>query len=109
MTRLRHLQVNLYLPLEHDSGQLEHRLSTLVKAVDHGRRLSDFHVLVTAKRRAAQVPLSAREINALEALAEMEVRGRVEVQTRYYFRAVTACVSSMDLSRRMKANKQKGA
>ena len=103
MSRLRRLHVNVYLPQERNSGQLEVQLGALVKALDRGRRLLDFHVLVTAKRRAVQAPLSGREVNALEVLADMEVRGTVQVQTRYHFRAVWASVYGMKLPERMKA------
>lgn len=83
---------------------LQKRLEALVDALDRGRRLGDFHVLVTAKRRAAQIPLSGAEVKALEALAGMEIgsRGRVEVQTRGYFRAVGCSVEGLGLVGRMR-------
>lgn len=98
---LRHLQINLYLPQESDASALHERLSALVKATDQGQRLAEFHVLITGKRRGAQIPLTAGERDALEVLAQMEVRGSVKVETRYYFRAVTAGVKALDLQRRM--------
>ncbi|KAF2160598.1 hypothetical protein M409DRAFT_28984 [Zasmidium cellare ATCC 36951] len=98
---LRHLQINLYLPQESDASALHSRLEALVKATDHGKRLAEFHVLITGKRRGAQMPLTTGERSALEVLAQMEVRGSVEVQTRYYFRAVNAGVQVLDLQRRM--------
>ncbi|KAM3414111.1 hypothetical protein BST61_g10769 [Cercospora zeina] len=106
MSRLRYLHVNLYLPQEENSGKLELHLHALVRALDRGRRLMDFHVLVTAKRRAAQAPLSGREVSVLEALAEMEIRGTVQVQTRYHFHAVWDSVAGMNLPERMKARRQ---
>ncbi|KAK4497654.1 hypothetical protein PRZ48_010307 [Zasmidium cellare] len=98
---LRHLQINLYLPQDSDASALHDRLTALVKATDRGKRLAEFHVLITGKRRGSQMPLSAGERDALEVLAQMEVRGCVEVQTRYYFRAVSAGVRALDLQRRM--------
>ncbi|CAK4031714.1 Hypothetical predicted protein [Lecanosticta acicola] len=104
MKNLRRLQINVYLPQARDAWALQERLTALVNALDKGRRLAAFHILVTAKRRAAQIPLTMPERTALEVLAEMEVRGKVDVQTRYSFRAVTAGVQSLDLQRRMKAH-----
>lgn len=98
---LRHLQINLYLPQESDASALHDRLEALVKATDQGKRLTEFHVLITGKRRGAQVPLTAGERDALEVLAQMEVRGSVQVETRYYFRAVNAGVQALNLQRRM--------
>lgn len=98
---LRHLQINLYLPQEGDASALHDRLAALVKATDQGKRLTEFHVLITGKRRGAQIPLTADERDALEVLAEMEVRGSVKVETRYYFRAVNAGVQALELQRRM--------
>lgn len=98
---LRHLQVNLYLPQEGDGSALEEQLAALVKALDHGRRLSEFHVLISAKRRGTQMPLTPGEFKALQVLAQMEVRGSVEVLTRRHFRAVDAGVQSLNLQERM--------
>ena len=103
MQRLRHLQINIYLPSDdQNAALLQDRLSALVKSLDLGRRLATLHVLVTAKRRAAQIPLLQEEVLALEILAQMEVRGKVDVQTRYYFRAVSASVNALQLASRMK-------
>ncbi|KAF7190717.1 hypothetical protein HII31_07876 [Pseudocercospora fuligena] len=103
MQRLRHLQINIYLPSnDQNACLLQDRLSALVQSLDLGRRLASLHVLVTAKRRAAQIPLSQDGVLALEVLARMEVRGKVDVQTRYYFRVVSASVNALQLARRMK-------
>jgi len=99
---LRHLQINVYLPQESDASALETQLDAMVKSLDGGRRLMTFHVLITAKRRAAQIPLTLEEQRALETLAQMKVRGCVNVTTRYYFRAVSLGVRAMNLDRRMK-------
>ncbi|EME81461.1 uncharacterized protein MYCFIDRAFT_176738 [Pseudocercospora fijiensis CIRAD86] len=79
MRRLRHLQINIYLPSnDQNTSLLQDRLSALVQSLDRGRRLAILHVLVTAKRRAAQIPLSQDEVLALEVLAGMQVRGKVD-------------------------------
>ncbi|CAK1366774.1 unnamed protein product [Cercospora beticola] len=103
MSRLRHLHVNLCLPQEQNPGKLRFQLGAVVKALDRGRRLLDFHLLVTTKRGAARAPLSVGEISAIEALAEMEIRGTVQVRTRKSFQVVWAPVIGMNLLERMKA------
>jgi hypothetical protein len=104
LANLRHLRLNLNLPPQHDitlwTDKLSKQLSRFVEAIDHGRRLKDFKVLIGTwhKLRELGVPQTA----ALNVLERMQVRGSVQVRTSSLGRDGKASVQRLDLGRRMK-------
>ncbi|KAI6814680.1 hypothetical protein KC340_g16111 [Hortaea werneckii] len=113
-THLRHLHLNIYLPsnLAGDTTASQAwltampiQLKRLVEVLDHGQRLQDLTVLVTAntKRFNTRISLEGEQLKALEVLSEMEIRGNVSIRTRHDFRAARVSVDSLELEKKMKA------
>ncbi|KAI7190859.1 hypothetical protein D0869_10015 [Hortaea werneckii] len=113
-THLRHLHLNIYLPsnLSGDFNasqawltEMPIHLKRLVEVLDHGRRLQDLTVLVTAntKRFNTRISLEGEQLKALEVLSEMEIRGNVSIRTRHDFRAARVSIDSLGLEKKMKA------
>ncbi|KAI7164740.1 hypothetical protein KC349_g471 [Hortaea werneckii] len=113
-THLRHLHLNIYLPsnLTGDINasqawltEMPTQLKRLVEVLDHGRRLQDLTVLVTAntKRFNTRISLEGEQLKALEVLSEMEIRGNVSIRTRHDFRAARVSIDSLGLEKKMKA------
>ncbi|KAI7210795.1 hypothetical protein KC333_g8029 [Hortaea werneckii] len=111
---LRHLHLNIYLPSnltgDFTASQawltaMPIQLKRLVEVLDHGRRLQDLTVLVTAntKRFNTRISLESEQLKALDVLGEMEVRGHVSIRTRHDFRAARVSVDSLGLEKKMKA------
>lgn len=109
LKHLRHLQLNIYLPSDLNkrawSVTLPELLSELVNALDHGSRLLDLNILFTAKRYNARIPLSQEQMNVLDVLSGMKVRGRVQIKTRYDFREVRRTIEILQLENRMTVGK----
>lgn len=100
---LRRLQVNVYLPHGKCAFALQESLRDLVRVLDRGRRLAAFHLLVTTKGSVSRNSWDVGACcEALEVLADMVVRGSVEVQTRHYPIEIRRGVWNLNLSRRMK-------
>ncbi|KAI7549157.1 hypothetical protein KC331_g3967 [Hortaea werneckii] len=113
-THLRHLHLNIYLPSnltgDINASQawltaMPTQLKRLVEVLDHGRRLQDLTVLVTAntKRFNTRISLEGEQLKALEVLSEMEIRGNVSIRTRHDFRAARVSIDSLGLEKKMKA------
>lgn len=111
---LRRLHVNVYLPSnfvgDATASQdwlkgMPERLHGLVRAVDSGRRLSALTVLITAntKRFNTRISLEGEQLKVLNILGGMQIKGRVNVQTRYDFKAVRASIDGLELEKKMKA------
>ncbi|RMX81245.1 hypothetical protein D0868_16016 [Hortaea werneckii] len=113
-THLRRLHVNIYLPSnltgDFNASQawltaMPIQLKRLVEVLDHGRRLQELTVLVTAntKRFNTRISLESEQLKALEVLSEMEIRGNVSIRTRHDFRAARVSIDSLGLEKKMKA------
>ncbi|KAI6894946.1 hypothetical protein KC318_g11631 [Hortaea werneckii] len=113
-THLRHLHLNMYLPSNLTGNfnasqawltEMPIQLKRLVEVLDHGRRLQDLTVLVTAntKRFNTRISLEDEQLKALEVLSEMEIRGNVSIRTRHDFRAARVSIDSLGLEKKMKA------
>jgi hypothetical protein len=106
LSNLRHLRLNLYLPPQHDANMWTERfskqLSSFVEAIDQGVRLRDFKILIGTWHRIRE--LGAAQVAAFDLLAEMQVRGAVQVRTRSMDAQGKAVVQKLDLERRLRAS-----
>jgi len=105
LSNLRHLRLNLYLPAQHDTAMWADRfskqLSSFVEAIDHGVRLKDFKILIGTWHGICE--LEAPQMAAFDLLAQMQVRGTVQVRTRSLDVQGKAVVQELDLERRLRA------
>ncbi len=114
---LRHLNLNIYLPadsrappgshatipqtpLSSAAFNLRHDLERLVLALDHGRTLDTVQLLFMTK--AANRGSTVVNVRALEALAEMEVRGKVSVSVGLNLKTVAQNIHNLRLEQCMK-------
>lgn len=102
---LRRLRLNLYLPPQHDlnmwSERFSKQLSSFTEAIDQGTRLRDFKILIGTWHGIRE--LGAPQMAAFHLLAQMEVRGTVQVRTRSLDARGKAVVQGLDLERRLRA------
>jgi hypothetical protein len=111
LSNLRHLRLNLYLPPQHDATMWAERfskqLSSFVQAIDQGVRLRDFKILIGTWHGIRE--LGAPQMAAFDLLAQMQVRGTVQVRTRSLDVQGKAVVQRLDLERRLKASGSVGS
>jgi hypothetical protein len=108
LQHLRHLHVNICLPKEENEkawhNHLQSSLSSLVEALDGGRRLRSVAILFTSRRINTLLhPLSSQHLHVLNTLSQMEVPGMVKMRTRYDFQQVKASIESLGLEKAMKS------
>lgn len=85
---LRYLRVNIWVRGEGNVSATNSRLSAMVEALDHGRRLAGIHFLVIAERQPSRTPSMIDQRLAWETLRSMKVRGSIEVRTRYWVETI---------------------
>ena len=106
LSNLRHLRLNLYLPPQHDatmwSERFSKQLSSFVEAIEQGVRLRDFKILIGTWHGIRD--LGAPQMAAFDLLAQMQVRGTVQVRTRSLDIQGKAVVQQLDLERRLRAS-----
>jgi hypothetical protein len=110
LPNLRHLRLNLYLPPQHDKNMWTERfskqLSSFAEAIDQGVRLRDFKILIGTWHGIREVgPI---QMAAFDLLAQMQVRGTVQVRTRSLDAQGKAVVQRLDLERRLRASGSTG-
>ena len=108
LQHLRHLHINICLPREGNEkawrSHLQSSLSRLVEALDGGRRVRSVAILFTSRRINKLLhPLSSQHLKVLNTLSQMEVRGTVEIRTRYGLQPVKAGIESLGLEKAMKS------
>lgn len=110
LSNLRNLRLNLYLPPQHDKTMWAERfskqLSSFVEAIDQGVRLRDFKILIGTWHGIRE--LGAPQMAAFDLLAQMQVRGTVQVRTRSLDIQGKAVVQKLDLERRVRASGSAG-
>jgi hypothetical protein len=111
LSNLRHLRLNLYLPPQHDKTMWTERfskqLSSFVEAIDQGVRLRDFKILI-GTWHGIRSELGAPQTAAFDLLAQMQVRGTVQVRTRSLDAQGKTVVQRLDLERRLRASGSAG-
>jgi len=106
LSNLRHLRLNLYLPAQHDTvmwtDRFSEQLSSFVEAIDQGVRLRDFKILIGTWHGIRE--LGAPQMAAFDLLAQMQVRGTVQVRTRSLDIQGKSFVQELDLECRLKGS-----
>ena len=108
---LRHLHVNIYLPKEENERawrqHLQSSLSSMIEALDSGRRLQSMVILFTCRRINTLLrSLSTEHLQVLNTLSQMEVPGTVRVRTRYDIRQIKMSIDSLGLEKAMRSANQ---
>jgi len=78
------------------------QLSSFVEAIDQGVRLRDFKILIGTWHCIRE--LGAPQMAAFDLLAQMHVRGTVQVRTRSLDAQGKAVVQKLDLESRLRAS-----
>ncbi|KAK3067474.1 hypothetical protein LTR53_015640 [Teratosphaeriaceae sp. CCFEE 6253] len=112
LRHLRHVNVTIYIPQngpsDPDAAALRKTafpaaLERLVLALDHGRRLRELRVLLTAKHFLTGVPPTGEQMAALEQLAGFRVPGRVWLRMSRVLGQARQSIERLGLKRRMTA------
>ena len=106
LNHLRHVYLNIYLPPDRNARRwrdLHTNLSRVVQALDNGRKLHSFNVLLkSGLHNTRDNPLRSHQRAALDTLAQMKVQGSVQVKLRYGLQELEAGIKSLELENRMK-------
>lgn len=102
--QLRHLRLNVYLPDPYSpslwEGTLAIQFTSLIKAIDNGRRLKDLSVLIATWHHFRD--LRAWQAQVLGNLKRMNVRGDVQVRTRSLDGKLSCAIRNLDLVSKMR-------
>lgn len=106
--RLRHLELNLYLPNPYNTrlwdDTLLKRLAEFLQAIDNGRRLKDLKILVATWYHFHGI--TARQAATLGIFKQMTIHGHMEVRTRSISAKLRAALQDLDLADKMRVGQR---
>ena len=104
MQDLRHLRLNLFLPSTSDSKAwttvFPQMLQRFASAVDRGSKILELKILIGSWHKP--LLLGEEHAAAFEALANMHVRGSVQVRTQGIFDEAKKAIQALQLDKKMR-------